>query len=92
MSRSKWKNLFFDLNIVKKIYSMEKKDMVLKKNDLYSRSSNIPEIFEDELIYIHNGKRFSAVFPNELIESKKLGEFSSNKKPYFYPNKKDKKR
>lgn len=92
MSRSKWKNLFFDLSLIKKIYLLEKKDLILKKNDLYSRKSNIPEILEEEIVCIHNGKSFNAVTPNELIESKKFGEFASTKKPFYYPSKKDKKK
>jgi len=92
MSRSKWKNLFFDLSLIKKMYLVEKKELILKKNDLYSRKSNIPEILEEEIICIHNGKDFNSVIPNELIESKKFGEFASTRKPFYYPSKKDKKK
>ena len=74
------------------MYLVEKKELILKKNDLYSRKSKIPEILEEEIICIHNGKDFNSVIPNELIESKKFGEFASTRKPFYYPSKKDKKR
>ena len=77
MSRSVWKGLYIDKNILKK-------NIKIKKNfyKIWSRDSAIPSFLLGKTVLVHNGKQFNKVLITREKIGYKFGEFSSTRK-YF---------
>jgi len=91
MSRSSWKNLFFSLNILKKM-SLKARDKAINGRSVFSRSSNTPTFLKNEPFFVYNGKRFKCVNVYPTLLRKKIGEFAMTRKPFHFPKKKRKKK
>lgn len=76
MSRSIWKIPYFSriffTNIVRKG----------KFNNIWGRASNIPSIFFDRLVFVHNGKSLVFLEVKTSMLGHKFGEFCFTK--FFY--------
>ncbi len=91
MSRSSWKHFFFHHAVIKKIKITLLKKLVLGRL-VFTRSSNIPILFEGSQYFIYNGSIYNRIKINDYFLNKKFGEFSITKKPFFFPKKNKKKR
>lgn len=91
MARSRWKLKYFSISVWRKILGL-KKNKKVKRRIFYDRSSNIPDCFFAYLIRIHKGKKFRKLLIETDNIGKKFGEFSFTRKPFYFPNKKSKKK
>lgn len=91
MSRSKWKHNTTTHSILKKIKISFLKKLVLGRL-VFTRNLIVPTEFEGSQYFIYNGIIFNRIRVNESLEGKKFGEFSTTKKPFFFPKKNKKKR
>lgn len=72
MTRSKWKGPFVGNSILK--------NQVLKKTNIWCRSSVIPSFLIGETVYIHNGIEFKRVLITREKIGFKFGDFSLTRK------------
>lgn len=81
MSRSKWKGPFLNGPRI---------DDFTKTNILktFSRSSVILPLYVGKTVGIHNGNSFVNITITKKMIGKKLGEFSTTRKPFSYKKKK----
>lgn len=89
MSRSVWKGFFFCKNIKKKTIDL----LLQKKKNIsffFFRNSTFLDKQHTFNFKVHNGKCLKKQTNISLICSKKAGEFSFTRKPYFFPIKKKK--
>lgn len=91
MARSFWKFKFFSKSIWRRIIHFYKvKKFKHKKNNLFDRSSSIPECFKNRFFKIHKGNSSRKFFVNRYNIGKKFGEFSFTRKPFHFPLRKKK--
>ena len=93
MAKSKWKNSFlslFSLKILYKIFFLKLKKK--KKKLFFSRDSIVFNKLLFNTIIIHKGSWSRKIFLKKYHLGKKLGEFAYTRKPFFFPEKKKKKR
>lgn len=90
MARSSWKNIFYDLSLIKRMRRNTNKTLDLTHYKLFCRSSNIPEDLDYELLVIHSGQHFKIIKPSPALVNVKFGQLSITRKPFYYPPKKKK--
>ena len=91
MTRSKWKDSFFQYNLLSKI-EKAKKNKEFKPIKTWARNSTIIESLRGNSIYLHNGNRFTPITITYDMIGHKLGEFSNTRKPCVYKKKTKKKK
>ena len=73
MSRSKWKGVFVNKNLLKKIFNKKKNNDFIY---IHSRNSTIIKEFVGLHFKVYNGIRYFNVFVTEQLVGHKFGEFS----------------
>lgn len=91
MARSQYKNNYYSKSLWKTILK-KKLNKVVWNRLIFNRASSIPNILSKDKYFIYNGNIFNKVNISSTLGSKKFGEFSVSKKPFFYPKKDKKKR
>lgn len=91
MARSNYKNNYYSKLIWKAILK-KKLNKTIWNRLIFTRSSFIPQSLSNHKYFIYNGNIFNKVNVSSLMTTKKFGEFSITKKPFFYPKKDKKKR
>jgi small subunit ribosomal protein S19 len=86
MTRPKWKEIFYNPNLIKKSSNSQ-----LKLKTWY-RHSNIPKYLIGRRLKVHNGHRFIDVNIIPRMVGHKLGEFANTRRPCIFKKKKEKKK
>lgn len=92
MARSRWKKVYFDYGIWRKLKKMERKNYLDMIPVIYNRSSSIPESFYPAILKVHKGKITSRLVVSDLHHNYKFGEFSYTRKPFYFPMKRSNKK
>ena len=91
MARSQYKNNFYN-KVVWKAILKKKLNKLIVNRLIFNRNSSIPKIMYNNKYFVYNGNIFNKLYISNIITTKKFGEFSITKKPFFYPKKDKKKR
>lgn len=97
--RSKWKNIYFDIDLYNEIVNdsklnKSKKSMGYNKSYYFThnKSSYILPVFLHKLIYVYNGKKYILLNITKGMIGHKSGDFIYTKKRCVYKVKKGKKK
>ena len=85
MARSRWKLVYFEFNIWRKIKKSKKRKYVNTKPIIFSRKSTVPSAFFPFIFTVDKGKIDARLVVSELNIGYKFGEFSFTRKPYHFP-------
>jgi len=85
MARSRWKLVYFEFNIWRKLRKAKKRRYLSSQSILFSRKSTIPAYFDSFVFLLDKGKLESRIAISELHVGYKFGEFSFTRKPYHFP-------
>ncbi len=86
MARSSYKHSYYTPAVWKKIFK-SKINVNQGSRLIFSRSSSIPRSLIKFKYFVHNGSNFNKVLLGLAIVNKKFGEFSTTRKPFFFPKK-----
>ena len=78
MSRSKYKGIFFRVNLLKKKQRIK----------IYNKNLIILPEYVDHFVHVYNGKTFINIKINEKMIGFKFGEFIYTRKKHIYKKKK----
>ena len=91
MARSKWKYISFSRFIWKGVLRKKKRNRSINLDFFFKRNSVIPECLSNRFVKIHKGNLFVNFYTLTYAIGYKFGEFSFTRKPYHYPQKKNRK-
>lgn len=85
MARSRWKLVFFEKNIWKRIKRLRGVKADKENLFFYSRKSTIPDSLYNFIAQIHKGKNSRRLYLDSSKTGYKFGEFAFSRKPFYYP-------
>ena len=88
MARSAWKFNYMHSSLYKNVFPAHFKTTKLGR--LFCTSSTIPEIFLKKTIVLDKGCFFNKLCPTKYMRGYQLGEFNVTRKPFRFPQKKNK--